>query len=275
MSQVPLSRQALLTLVDELQGIFGARFRSLVAYGAQAGSEPGADDAGTAYPAGELRGEADRSDPGVDPSGHRVDALLDRGGTLHTMAVVSDIAFTDLAACALRLTEWTGRGFATPLLITEREFARSLDAFPLEYGDIIAQHVVVAGRDPFEGLKVKPEDLRRACEVQAKSHLLHLREGYIQTGGRPSRIADLVAASSAPFATLLRNIARLQHVKARTPDELARHAESAMGVPADVISQVVAIRRPEDLSSIDAVRLYPAYLEAVERLASFVDQWVL
>ena len=36
-----------------------------------------------------------------------------------------------------------------------QEFERSLDAFPVEYGDIIAHHVVVTGDDPFAGLSVR------------------------------------------------------------------------------------------------------------------------
>ena len=55
----------------------------------------------------------------------------------------------------------------------------------------------------------RDEDLRRACETQIKSHLVHLREGFIESGGRPQAIADLVAASAPAFAALLRNVARL------------------------------------------------------------------
>ena len=35
-------------------------------------------------------------------------------------------------------------------------------------------------------------DLRRACEVQARSHLLHLREGYLETRGRADALSDLI-----------------------------------------------------------------------------------
>jgi hypothetical protein len=273
MSEVHLSRQALRALAQELAGIFGERFRSFLAYDAHVAPGLSSDAARAADSAGDLRGGPGWPERDAGPAANRPDSMLDHAGALHTMAVVEEITFDDLAACALRFTDWTRRGFATPFLISEQEFARSLDAFPLEYGEIIAHHIVIAGRNPFDGLQVNPEDLRRACEVQAKSHLLHLREGYIETGGRPALVAELVAASAAPFSALLRNIARLQDVHARTPDDLARHAGLVMGVSSEVVRQVVAIIRPEDLSPIDAVRLYPAYLETVERLATFVDQW--
>ena len=85
------------------------------------------------------------------------------------------------------------------------QFRRSLDAFPLEYGEIIRAHARVFGADPFDGMAIPREDLRRACETQVKSHLVHLREGYIEAGNRPQRVADLVTASAPAFAALLRH----------------------------------------------------------------------
>ena len=90
------------------------------------------------------------------------------------------------------MAAWHDAGLATPLLLAAHEFGRSLDAFPLEFGAILADHVVVAGSDPFDGLRVDAADLRRACEVQARSHLLHLREGYLETRGRGDALADLI-----------------------------------------------------------------------------------
>ena len=82
-----------------------------------------------------------------------------------TMAVVDDLRAPDLRACAARVALWHQRGLATPLILTANEFSRSLDAFPFEFGAILADHEVVSGRDPFAGLAVDPADLRRACEV--------------------------------------------------------------------------------------------------------------
>ena len=64
-----------------------------------------------------------------------------------------------------------------------REFARSLDAFPVEFGEIIDTHETLFGDDPFAGLSVAPADLRRACEGQTRSLLLHLREDYMEAAG--------------------------------------------------------------------------------------------
>ena len=101
-----------------------------------------------------------------------------------TLAIVTSVSADDLRACADRVTSWHEAGAETPLLLESQEFPRSLDAFPFEFGAILADHVVVSGEDPFVGLQVDLEDVRRACEIRARSHLLHLREGYIRSEER-------------------------------------------------------------------------------------------
>ena len=163
-------------------------------------------------------------------------------------------------------------GLATPLILPLDEFQRSLDAFPLEYGAIVARHVVLAGEDPFAGVSIEPSDVRRACEVQAKSHVIHLREGYLESGAARAAVARLVAASAPAFAGLLANLARLEGVEPAGPDELASHAAAAAGISAALVRQVLDLRgsdRPPDA----AADLYREYLAAAGRLSHFFDQW--
>jgi hypothetical protein len=40
-----------------------------------------------------------------------------------------------------------------------------------------------------------------------------------------------------------------------------------------VVARVVGLLHPNDLAPSEATRLFPAYLEASERLATFVDGW--
>jgi hypothetical protein len=126
-----------------------------------------------------------------------------------TLALVDALTAADLRACAGRVEAWHEAGVATPLFVPGREFARALDAFPLEFGAILADHIVVSGPDPFAGLEVDATDLRRACEVQVRSHLLHLREGYVETRGRSDELAALIGGSAAPLGGLVRSVARL------------------------------------------------------------------
>jgi plasmid stability protein len=109
--------------------------------------------------------------------------------------------------------------------------------------------------------------------VQARSHLLHLREGYLETQGRGDVLADLVRQSSAPLTALLRNVARLEGETAPDAEAAARAVERELGVPDRSFGAVVRLSPESRLSSDEARRLFPGYLDAVERLVAHVDRW--
>jgi hypothetical protein len=213
-----------------------------------------------------------------DVFGERLHSLVvyagvDAGDKAATMAVVDRLAADDLRACAARVGTWQDAGLATPLFLAAHEFARSLDVFPFEFGAILAEHHVVAGRDPFDGLHVDPAHLRHACEVQARSHLLHLREGFLETAGRGDRIADLLARSATPLAALLVSVARLHGHAVADRVSAASIVERAAGLPMGVLRTIVELTADRSVPSEEARRLFPGYLEAVEQLAGYVDRW--
>ena len=129
------------SLGSDLRGVFGDRLRSVAAYGPHV--------------------EGDTTAP------------------VTCLALVASLTIDDLNACATLSTRWERSHIATPLILPEAEFRRSLDAFPLEYGEIIRTHQIVFGNNPFIDIAIAPGDLRRACETQVKSHLVHLREAFI------------------------------------------------------------------------------------------------
>jgi hypothetical protein len=196
---------------------------------------------------------------------------------LTCMALVTSVDTVDLDACARAVGGWHRHGIATPLLLPEHEFQRSFDAFPMEYGEMLRAHAHVYGRDPFDGMIIAGDDLRRACETQVKSHLLHLREAYMEAAGRPDQVAAVVQASASGFAALLRSVARLHGGVAS--DRAAATLEGAREahLPEGTVSAVLALEQPEAgvAASTDAARLFPEYLAAVEQLAAFVDRWRL
>jgi hypothetical protein len=193
------------------------------------------------------------------------------------MAVVSTLTADDLKALLPFVPRWRAAGLGVPLLVTRQELERSLDVFPIEYGAILASHELVAGTDPFAGLAIPRDELRRACERQIKSHLIHLREGLLETGGRPSEVAGLIQSSSAAFRAVLQAVFRLTSdvpasADGGSPDDetLARFAESSLGVPAVTVRDVLGADRGRP---VDAQALMPDYLATTERLWTLVDTW--
>ena len=192
---------------------------------------------------------------------------------IHSVALVDRLDFEDLAACVPLARGWASRGLAVPLLLERDEFIRTLDVFPLEYGEIIATHVVVHGQDPFAGLSVSDADRRRACELQAKSHLIHLREGFLETGGDSRRIAALVGASAEGFRHLLQNIVSLAAPGADSGDHLPEAAEKYLRVPSDLTREVLASAAAGPSTIAEPSAMLARYIAAVERIWEFLDGW--
>jgi hypothetical protein len=188
------------------------------------------------------------------------------------LALVRSITAADLDECAARIGAWHRAGCATPLLLTRDEFAGSLDAFPIEYGEILETHRVLYGVDPFTGLTISVEDLRRECETLVKGHLVHLRENYLECAGRQSAVAALVAEAAPAFALILRRLARLDGAPADTNADLSAYASRRAGLDARVVGDVLAMAGQQS-AGVDAVRVYPGYLAAVEQLWRFIDSW--
>jgi hypothetical protein len=225
----------------ELRGIFGARLQSLSIYGAS---------------------------PHVDAQAHGHD-----GPPTQTLAIVESLTPEDLRGCAGHVEAWHDAGLATPLLIAAQEFERSLDVFPLEFGAILADHVVVSGGSPFTSLAVGAADVRRACEVQARSHLLHLREGFLETRGRGDALAVLIVQSAGAFAALVSSIARLEGRTSTDAAAAARHVERILNLPGGPVTEVTKLVGVHEITSADAERLFTPYLDAVQRLVDYVDRW--
>jgi hypothetical protein len=230
----PAEERALASLAGDLRRTFGARLRVLAAYGLT------------------------RRAAGDEP--------------LHTIALVESITFDDLAALAAAAPDWVRVGLAVPLVMPHEEFLRTLDVFPLEYDAILADHAVIEGADPFAAMRVAESDRRRAVEAQAKSHLVHLREGFLEGGRDPRSVAALIAASSPAFRTLLANMARLDGRAAASDEDIADAAEGSIGISAALVREVLASPAAAS-AAVDSTALLARYIEATERIWRYVDGW--
>lgn len=231
----PTWQSAALALVSDLRTIFSDRLQSVVAYGPQ------------------LDGQVD--------------------APLTCLALVSSLTMSDLEACARAEHRWRRSRVATPLILPDAEFRSSLDAFPLEYGEIIRAHQRVLGDDPFDGVVIAREDLRRACETQIKSHLVHLREGFIEAGGRPTAIGEMVTASAAAFTALLRHLAWLSGSPETGRLAATREGARVAGIGDTLVGDMIALEQRATVPTSDPAKLFPDYLAAVEQVARTVDAW--
>ena len=179
--------------------------------------------------------------------GERLKMVAAFSGDSHTCAVVQSLTLDDLQRCAALEPKWNKLALDVPLFLLEPEVARALDAFPLEFSEIIATRRVISGPDLFEGISVSKPDLRRACEVHARGHVVHLREGYIEAAGDRRAVEKLVASAVPTFRALVTNAARLDGIS-----------------PKALVTQL-------NLDNFE--KGFPEALHAAERLVDYVDRW--
>ena len=193
---------------------------------------------------------------------------------VNTLLICDSVDETLFEVLAPLMRDWRRAGHSPPLIFTEREWRESSDAFPIEYEDMRQHYRVLAGRDPWPGINVARDHVRRQLEHELMGKLVRLRQAYAALRGDRKPLARVVVGSAGGFFTMLRAVLRLaaQPVPA-APDELVRSAAALIGFSAEGLAALVrhAMGGPA-LRLEPGDPLVPAYLAAVARTADFVNR---
>jgi len=191
--------------------------------------------------------------------------------TLLICDTVDDSLFEGLAPA---VRDWTRAGQPAPLILTEREWRESADAFPIEYEDMRDAHRLLAGRDPWPGIAVDRGHLRRQLEHELMGKLVRLRQAYAALHEEPKQLAQVVVRSAGGFFTMLRAVLRLAGRPApASPAELVRSAAALIGFAADGLTPLLQHATGGPVPRLGkGDPLAAAYLGAVARTAEYVNR---
>jgi hypothetical protein len=174
---------------------------------------------------------------------------------MNTLLLVDRVDADLFARLGAPVGDWVSAKHPPPLILTDEEWRDSADAFPIEYEDIREAHRILAGRNPWTGVSVRREDVRRQLEQELMGKLVHLRQAYVADWNRPRRLAEVVRGTRAGFSTMLRAVLRLA---GRTPPAdsaaLVRDAAALIGFAPDGLTEPAV------------------YLDAVTRTAEYVNR---
>ena len=178
--------------------------------------------------------------------------------TMNTLLIVDSVDADLFTRLAQPVRDWMSGKHPPPLVLTDEEWRSSADAFPIEYEDIRAHHRVLAGRDPWRGITVQREHVRRQLEQELMGKLVHLRQAFAAYWNAPKQLAEVVRDSQSSFLTMLRAVLRLagRSVPA-APDALVRDAAALVGFAPDKL--------PEPAAYLDAVTRTAEYVNRLER----------
>lgn len=194
-------------------------------------------------------------------------------GDVNTLLICDRVDEDLFAVLESGVARWVAAGQPPPLVFGAAEWRDSADAFAIEYEDIRAAHQVLAGGDPWDGIAVRRDDVRRQLEHELRGKVLRLRQGYLGARGDGARLGALVQATVGGWLTMLRTALRMSGGAVPADDDaVIRSAAALAGFPPDPAVALVAAARAEA-----ALVLLPrdpraaAYLAAVARTADYVD----
>ena len=184
---------------------------------------------------------------------------------LNTLLICDAADDALFAALAPVMREWRRAGHLAPLIFTEREWRASGDVFAIEYEDIRQHHRVLAGRDPWSGIRIDRADLRRQLERELMEKVVRLRQAYAALRDDPKQLSQVIVGSAGGFFTMLRTVLRLAGRSVPGPaDAVVREAAALIGFPAAGLEPLVR-------HAGDGAGLVAAYLSALARTAEYVN----
>ncbi|HUE97199.1 MAG TPA: nucleotidyltransferase domain-containing protein [Longimicrobiaceae bacterium] len=194
---------------------------------------------------------------------------------INLLVLLRQLGLAELQRAASITRDWVARGNPPPLMLSEREWETSADAFPIEYTDIRGSHLVLHGPDPFAAVEIRRADLRLQLENELRSRKIQLRESYLAAGIAPDELGSLLCRSLPSFLTLFRAALRLSGTEAPADSRrLIEAVGSLAGFDPAPLLEVARCRNSEDgLSAPIDGPLAAGYLTAVERTVTWLDGW--
>jgi predicted nucleotidyltransferase len=190
---------------------------------------------------------------------------------INLMVMLEQVTTATLRSLGKAFAAWRKSVPEPPLLLSQLEWSRATDAFPIEITDMRLSYQVLRGSDPLAGVQVDRGDLRKALEREFRGKLLRLRQGYAAYAPEPGALGSLGLESAATILVLLRGV--LTVVGQPVPGdatELSSAAAEAVGFEPEHLLHVVGHRADREWRC--GAPEFENYMNAVEQTARFVDQ---
>jgi hypothetical protein len=226
-------------LVQQLRQVHGESLRAVVLYGSAA-------------------------------SGEQVAGYSD----FNVMVIVSSIALAQMRSLAQTMRAWQEAGNPPVLELTEAEWTRSADIFPMEYADILERHRLLHGALAMTGVVVHTDHLRLQTEQEAMGKLLRLRRGVMVAGSDVKRQSELLRASHSALQVIFRAVLRLHGV--RPERDVAKVIESTAarcGFDPVPFSRVMALVHGTAIPDGEVETVLSGYVDGLNALVEYLDRF--
>ncbi|THJ24764.1 MAG: hypothetical protein CAF45_004290 [Nitrospira sp. CG24E] len=200
--------------------------------------------------------------------------FLSGRSNLNILLLVSSYDSAVLKQYSALHRQWSKEQIVAPLFLTEEELHRSAGVFPLEFLEIQEQHRVLGGRDPFIGFHVKTDRLREAVAQGFMSHLMRLRQRYVEGGGGDEATTILLPLSITSIIPLLRGVQRLLGRPVLSlSDAVIKDVAEQLHLDLQSLLEVWLLKRGQTSPGPHEMpRLFDRYLQATTLLTRVAEQ---
>lgn len=193
---------------------------------------------------------------------------------VNLLVLVEPIDASSLRAASPLARRWAKAGNTPPLLFATREVPRAVDAFAIEFSDMLDAREVLLGTDPLAGAVIDPSALRLQAENEIRGKIVQLREGLLLAAEAPEQVGALLTTALPSFTTYQRAALRLagRAVPGSTPEVITAAAALVGGAP-DAFQAVWDARtQKRKLKVAIEEATAQGYYELAERTADYIDR---
>ncbi len=193
---------------------------------------------------------------------------------INLLVVLKQLGFSELNSYLKMIAKGRKKGIVAPLFLTQEHIKSSLDVFSIEFWEMRDNHLVIYGDDIFKDMIIDLKDLRLQCEREIKSHLIRIRQAYLELGHKAAGLKGLLEDSLTSILPIIRNVIRLI---GKTPplkkEDIITELSNEFDLSADSLQQIVKLKSQKkvpDLKELETI--FNDYLHQIQQLAKIVDQ---
>lgn len=191
---------------------------------------------------------------------------------INFLIVLNELGIKKLREAFLIIKKWKKKNVNTPLMLTPEYIQSALDSFPIEFLTMKQHYQVVYGEDILKKIEIQTEHLRLQCEREMRGKLLYLREGFLDTNGKPAPLKRLVKMSLPAFASIFSALLYLKNIQLPTSkhDIFMKTAE-VFELDGEVFETILKLKIKK-LNKEQIYDLMEQYIEQIEKLTDITDQ---
>ena len=169
--------------------------------------------------------------------------------------------------------QWGKHQIVAPLVMTQEELSRARSLFPLEYFQMQAHHMRLAGKDPFGAGHIDRQQLGWQCEQELLANVFRMRQRFVEGEGRAEAIRALLILSITAVLPCLRGILQVIGQPSKGKDvQILECLPHALQFEPTVLLEILQMKRGMNSpGSLEWSKVYERYLQTLEDLCKRVQ----